>query len=302
MDYLINPKVFSAAVTLPACVADEHLKLANGDHIKVLIYIMRNMSDDVSVEEISEQTGVSEYDVKEALLYWESTGILLPKKTETVPQEKKKSAVVRDEKPSRNDVAKRGAEDPKIRYLLQESQMKLCKNLKTNETATLVWLYDDLGLDVSVILMIIQFALANEKANIRFIEKTAVDLVDRGITSISDVDEELRRMTMLKEAWLIVSSAFGIERRKPSQKEMENCLLWVDEWKMSKDMLVCAYEACVDSKSKFSFPYVAKIIEVWHSKGYKKPEDVEKAPKKEQEGNYGSYSIDEFEKMLNNKD
>ena len=40
MNYIIDPKVFSAVFTVPAAVADEHLKLARGEHIKVLLYIM----------------------------------------------------------------------------------------------------------------------------------------------------------------------------------------------------------------------------------------------------------------------
>ena len=34
MNYLINPKAFSAVFTVPAAVADKHLKLARGEHIK----------------------------------------------------------------------------------------------------------------------------------------------------------------------------------------------------------------------------------------------------------------------------
>ena len=60
-----------------------------------------------------------------------------------------------------------------------------------------------------------------------------------------------------------------------------------------------AYDECVNKKSKFSFPYVAKIIEVWHEKGYMKPEDIEKAPKK---NDFASYDMDLYEKMINSKD
>ena len=69
MSYLINPKAFSAVFTVPAAVADKHLKLARGEHIKVLLYIMRNMSVNPDNAEIAAATGLSEYDVAEALLY-----------------------------------------------------------------------------------------------------------------------------------------------------------------------------------------------------------------------------------------
>ncbi len=302
MEYRINPTAFSAVFTLPAAVADNHLKLARGEHIKVLLYIMRNMTAPIEPDTIAEAVGVSEYDVKEALLYWADAGILnsdgaLEKKTEIKPK-----TTGRAEKPSRNDVARRGAEDEKISYLLRETQLRLGRNLKSNEASTLVWLYDDEGLDVSLILMIVQYAAAHNKANIRFIESTAVDWINKGIDTVAAADAELNNMAVCEQAWRIVSAAFGLERRKPSKKETELSVMWINDWKMSREMLNAAYEECVNTKSKFSFPYTAKIIESWHEKGYKTPEDIMGDKKAEEKEDFAAYNIDLFEKMLNAKD
>ncbi len=300
MNYLINPKAFSAVFTVPAAVADKHLKLARGEYIKVLLYIMRNMSVNSDNAEIAAATGLSEYDVAEALLYWESAGILMPDGKPAEKAEIKAPAVKQNAKPDRADVARRGAEDEKIRYLLTETQMKLGRNLKSNETSTLVWLYDDLGLDVSLILMIVQYAAAHGKARIGFIESTATDWVDRGISTIAAADKELNQMAMSEQAWGIVCSAFGFGKRKPSKNELKLSLMWVDDWKMSREMLTAAYNACVDGISKFDIKYISKILENWHEKGYKTPDDIEE--KKNSGGekeSFAAYDIDLFEKMLN---
>lgn len=302
MNYRINPSAFSAVFTVPAEVADRHLKLARGEHIKVLLYIMRNMTVPINTSVIAEAVGISEYDVKEALLYWADAGILICDGDLKENAEIKPKTVNRAQKPTRRDVARRGNEDEKISYLLRETQMRLGRNLKSNETGTLVWLYDDEGLDVSLILMIVQYAAAHNKANIRFIESTAVDWINKGIDTVADADAELNRMAMGDQAWKIVSSAFGLERRKPSKKETEFSLLWVNDWKMSKEMLEAAYEECVNAKSKFSFPYTAKIIESWHEKGFKTPKDIQKSKQDVEKEGYAAYDIDLFEKMLNTKD
>lgn len=305
MGYYINPAAFSAVFTVPAEVADRHLKLAKGEHIKVLLYIMRNMSSGIDAEVIAKECGVTEYDANEALLYWADAGILMPDNPQPAAGKIKPAAVKKQTKPARGDVARRGAEDEKIKYLLQETQMRFGRNLKSNEASTLVWLYDDQGMDVSLILMIVQYAAAHNKANMRFIESTAVDWLDRGIDNVSAADEELRKIAMGEEAWRIVSTVFGFERRKPSKKENELSLKWIDEWKISKEMLEAAYDACVDAKSKFSFAYVAKIIESWHEKGYKKPEDIEKRAGSAgagEETDYAAYNLELFEEMLNKKD
>lgn len=302
MNYYINPASFSAVFTLPSSVVDNFLKFSKAEHIKVLLYIMRNMSAEIEESDISKACGVSENDVKEALLYWADSGILLPKDTPLASIEApKKQSVTKSEKPTRLDVARRG-DDPKIRYLLRETQMKFARNLKSNEASTLVWLYDDQGLDVSLILLIVEYAVRHNKANIRFIESTAVDWVQKGICDIESADEELKRMAMSEQAWGIVSAAFGLEKRKASQKETDFSYLWLNDWGFSKEMLERAYEECVNAKSKFSFAYTAKILENWHSKGYKNPQDIEEKKELQKENDFAAYDLDLFEKMLNSKD
>ena len=301
MNYIIDPKVFSAVFTVPAAVADKHLKLARGEHIKVLLYIMRNMSVNPDNAEIAAAAGLSEYEVEEALLYWAGAGILLPDGRSAEKAEIKAPAVKQNAKPDRADVARRGAEDEKIRYLLTETQMKLGRNLKSNESSTLVWLYDDLGLDVSLILMIVQYAAAHGKPRIGFIESTATDWVNRGIDTIAEADRELNKMARSEQAWGIVCSSFGLEKRKPSKNELKLSLMWTDEWKMSREMLTAAYNACVDSISKFDMKYVSKILENWHEKGYKTPDDIEEKKKNDntESESFATYDLDLFEKMIN---
>ena len=303
MEYYINSAVLTSTFPLPASVVDQYLKLAKAEHVKVLLYIFRKMTVEMPLSEISEQTGVSEYDVKEALLYWADTGILLPKAAQK-PKESEvaKKAVTKAEKPSREDVAIRGMEDPKISFMLREAQMKFARNLKGNETNTLVWLYDDLGLDVSLILLIVQYAATNNKANIRFIESVAVDWVNRGIDNLQLAEEELRKLTLQEQCWRTVCSVFGIEYRKPSAKELSASYLWINEWKIPRELLNSAYEECVDKKSKFSFAYVAKIIENWHEKGIKSAKDLEGNKKETKKADFAAYDLDLYEKMLNSKD
>ena len=301
MDYYINPDVFFSSFTVPTSLVEGHLCLAKGDHIKVLLYILCHRTQFPSLKEIADGTQVSEYDIKEALLYWADAGILVPKNTEPVTA-KSVPSVKRNAKPQRNDIARRALEDPKISYLLNETQMKFGRTLKQNECNTLVWLYDDQGMDVSLIMFIVQYAVAQNKANIRFIESTATDWLSKGIETVAEADEEIRKAAASNQAWKIVCSAFGIEARKPSKKELESSFTWVEELKFSKEMLYAAYEACVDTKSKFSFPYVSKIIESWHAKGYKNPEDIKGIPKNHKGEDYAAYDLDIFEKMLNSKD
>ena len=304
MEYYINPAAFSTAFTVPGAVVDRYLKLTDGGHVKVLLFVLRNMGEIPDAEKIAQETGVTVYNVKEALLYWADAGILLPKDQPAAAVKPKKStAVTKQAKPARADIARRGAEDEKVCYLLREAQMKFGRNLKTNESSTLLFLYDDLGLDISLILMIVQYALAQERCNISFIEKIAVNWVNQGIDTLSEAERELSRLAMEQQAWSIVRKAFGLEKRNPGPKEQTLCFKWVSEWGFSGEMLRYAYGACVDEISKISFPYADKILQSWHEKGYKKPDEVIDTPKKAKaKTGHSAYDLDLFEKMLNSDD
>ncbi|MBR6509392.1 MAG: DnaD domain protein [Clostridia bacterium] len=300
MDYYVNFASLTSVFTVPATVVDNHLKLAKAEHIKVLLYIMRNFNEEINVKNIAEKIAVSEYDVKEALLYWADASILLPKEAPPKTEEKKK-AVAKCEKPSRSDVAKRGLEDPKIQYMLTQTQSKFGRNLKGNEASSLVWLYDDLGLDVSVILLIVQYAVTHKRANISFIESTAVNWYNEGINSIAQAEEELNKITLTETAWGIVCKAFSIERRKPSKKEAEYSYKWLEEWKITEQQLSEAYEECVNIKTKLNMPYIDGILANWHKSGGKSADEV-KSKKSGKKSDFAAYDIDLYEKMLNSKD
>ena len=302
MNFYVNPACLMSAFTLPTAIADSHLTLVKPEHLKVIVYIFRNFAEGINIEKISNELKISEYDVKEGLLYWADAGILIQENTVVSNCDKKEKAVIKSEKPNRLDVAKRGAGDLKIRYLLNETQMKLGRNLKTNETSTLVWLYEDEGLDVSIILLIVQYAVTHNKANIRFIEQTAVDWINKGIDTMASAEAELQVLAEQEHAWKTVSAVFGLERRKPSLKENEHSRRWIFEWKISTELLSRAYDECVNAKSKFSFPYVAKIIENWHTKGITSPDELENKPTEKEKDDFGAFDLDLYEKMINSKD
>ena len=307
MAYYLNPANLSTAFTVPCSVCDEHLKFSSEIQLKVLLCFIRNMNNGVETSFIAELLGIPESEVQDALDYWTQLEILLSDKKTVETPKKQTEAVVRGEKPTRADVARRGAEDKKIAFLLRETQLKFGRMLKSNESSTLVWLYDDLGMEVSVILMIIQHAVNENRKNIGYIEKTAVDWNNRGITTVAAAENELIESARRKTAWSLVQAVFCMERRMPSTKESHYADCWVNEWGFSEEMLKAAYDACVDVKSKLSIPYINKILEDWHKAKAQTVADIEKlkenkTKKQGKKTSGATYDIDLFEKMLNSED
>ena len=299
MIYNVNPAIFSSTYAIPTDVADKYLKIATHTQLKVLLYFMRNISDGIDSQKISDALRLDINETEDALTFWQQRDILIgetPKETEAKP------IIINSSMPTRADVIKRGLEDKQLMFLLREAQLKFGRNLKQNESQLLVALYDDYGMDPSVILLLLQYAVREGKCNLSFVKKTAAFWLSQGVETVIDAERLIAETAKQNLAWSIVQNAFGIERRKPSAKEQELSNLWINEWKISADMLKAAYDACIDSKTKLSFAYVAKIIEVWHKDGITSPEQItaKKTKAKQQDKNgYAGYDLDLFEKMLN---
>ncbi len=307
MNYFANPAMFQKNFNVPSVVAEKHLKLATPTQLRVLLYVLSHLSEDPADGEIASALSLPESDVADALSYWGAAQIFIPKTGGVAvaesrePKKVVKSAVV---KPSREEIIRRGTENEQIAELLQEAQNKFGRSLKFNETSSLVWLFDDLGMDISLILMLLEYAKAEAKLNVSFIERTAIEWTNNGVDSIITAEKYITAMYEKKTAWRIVEAAFGIEPRMASKKELEYAGLWVKDWGFSREMLRAAYEKCVDVKSKFDIRYTARILENWHLNGYTTIKDIEEAEsarksQKKKHTTFASSDISEIDAMLN---
>ncbi len=303
MEFSLNFKSMSSSFPVPCDVADKYIKLASAEQIKALLLVMRDLSDKISADIIANKLNISKTDAEDALLFWVRCGIL--ERENTAPEKKEKNVVISTELPTRRDVITRGMEDDKVRLLLREAQLKFGRNIKNNESRLLVSLYDDYGMDVSVILLLLQHLAAQNKANLSNIKSTAARWLKSGVENVLDAEKIIAEDAKGKLAFSVVRNAFGIEQRLPSDRESELSNLWVNEWGMSPEMLKAAYNACIDSKTKLSFPYIAKILEKWHSAGYKTVEEVKSGENrqngKRQKGknDFAGFDLDAFEAKLN---
>lgn len=306
MNSLINPSVYSDTFALPGNVVDSHIKLASAVQLKVLLYIFRHSNQELGADDIADALSFNIEEVGDALGYWTGAGILNAsvQSAETKTPVTKK-ARMQSAKPTREEVARLWSGDPKLQFLYREAQSVFCRGLKQNEASLLAGLYFDEGMDVSVILMLLKLAKQQEKLNTRFIESTAVDWIDSGVETIADAEEKMNLALLYDQCWKLVCSAFGIPKRKPSKKESELALLWVNEWKYDRAVLTKAYEICVDSTGEFSIPYIKAIIEKWHKNGVKKVEDIkeeEKPDKKPKKNDFAAYDKDLINQILNSEE
>lgn len=312
MDYCVNPAALGAVFMVPCQVVDRHIKLAGAVQLKVLLWVMRHVGEPIDLEKIAAALSLPAMDVSDALTYWVEAGLIQSLGAPVQPAEPEAPKVpVRAArpmptavKPGREDVAKRGLESPEIAFLLKEAQMKFGRGLRQNESSTLVWLHDDEGMGVALILMLIEFAISESRCNIGFIERTALDWISRGITNIEQAEERICEIHNQRTAWRKVEKAMGIDHRMPTAKELQNAYTWVEDWGFSSEMLRAAYEECVDNTAKVSMAYIGRVLENWHKQGVTSPaaaaaaKSAKARPKKQEKKSYAGYDMDLVQRMI----
>lgn len=299
MKYHINTESLGSTVMLPTPVIDKWIKLASNTQLKVILYVFRNIANGLDAENTVKALGLGIDEVSDALSFWEERGLLYSEK-EVIKEKETKNIVQKTEMPTREDVIARGLEDDNVKLIMREAQIFFGRGLKQNENSYLLYLYDDCGMDPAVILYLLSHSAAAGKCNLKYIKETSNRWLKEGVETVADAERVINLSAREELAWRTVQSIFGMEKRKPSEKEKITASLWLNDWEIPTDILKAAYDTCVDTTSKFSFPYVAKIVEKWHKKGYKTVEDVKEDEKKNQTSkqNYAGYDIDTIKEFL----
>ena len=312
MAFTINLGNWGSVFAVPSKVADEKLKLSSAYQLRVLLYVLGHNNMNFTNEEIGKALAMHEEDVKDALTYWVQEGILAfkddvytpsdvpvennsrkeistptvqvkeekpvikEKVVEQVAEIPQRTVMPRPQKPNHTQIAMMVAKDKTLVDLLNEVQMILGKTMSNSDTATIVYLYDTCGLPAPVILMVVQYCMVINKPNLRTIERIGVQWADEGISTVLEADAKIQEATQSTVAFKRVASVFGIHiAGNPSQKQLSYANKWVEDWKFSDEMLLEAYERCLDAKGEMKFSYIDGILKRWYNDGIKNISEIE---------------------------
>lgn len=190
--------------------------------------------------------------------------------------------------------------NPSFTSLLDSCQMILGKVFNTAEATIIIGMVDHLSLSPEYIMLLFAHAKNMGKDSIRYIEKMALSLFDRGILTYAELIEEVSAKEAAAEMENYVRKLFGLGRRALIDSEREMIDRWTNEFKMSREMIAKAYEITVSKTNEASFPYMNAIIENWHKAGYGTVDEVlsaEEAYKRDKEAkdaSRSSFTTDEF--------
>lgn len=282
----INFAAFGSAFVVPTALVDNNIKLATESSLKVLLYVLRHSDKELTVESISDAVLVHPDEVRNAVEFWGERGFLIADNAQpTTPQPTEKptpqpapvtlnpeppvvskTVVSRLQRPDNHFVSVLLSEDKQLKDLVNDVEFALGKILSPSDKACIVMMRETLGLPCDVINLLVNYCASNGKSNMRAIEKMAVNWSDKGIFTLEDADRMIERMALSNTAWQHVSSLFGIRNiGLPTSYQLNYADTWCNEWKFNDDMLLEAYERCVNTKGEYNIKYINGILKKWYN-------------------------------------
>ncbi|MBP3705059.1 MAG: DnaD domain protein [Clostridia bacterium] len=321
MGYSLQLGAWSSVFAVPGALIDHYIKIADGDQLKVILWLLRHNGRSYSAEEIADGTGITPQSAEQAIRFWVQNELLAqendvlsstlrPAAPTDAPQAAPAPAVQTNPVPAaprrmlRPDgiyISERVEASPSIRRLVEEAEAMLGKTLSPALSGTLIQAHEDYGLPCEVILMLVAYANKIGRANTSYIESTVRNWADSNILSIEAAEEKIRELDETAVAWKRCESAFGMtSRRAPSKNESQYAHRWIIEWKMPDELLNEAYNRCVDNTGKVNMKYINAVLERWYNAGIRTLKDAvdEKiaADARRETKRSPSYDLDAYEK------
>ena len=292
---------------IPDFFIDRHLANASGEFVKVYLYIQRHLktSVDLNIRTIADSLYMTEADVRRALAYWQTEGVLqfsepapvniygaaaldgsfphnqiptgtsmpgtvpptAPHSTASVPST---SAVPVKETLAPTVVTTR-MEEEGLSHLAFMADTYLGKPLSQTELNTLFYFYDRLRFPVDLIEYLLEYCVSNNKKSMRYIETVAISWYEQGIDTI---DKAKEAMVIYNKNYYAVMKAFGISNRNPGPAEAAFIKKWLEDYCFDLTIILEACNRTIAAISQPSFPYAESILARWKKAQVHTLEDI----------------------------
>ena len=291
--------------------AGELLREMSAGEMRLLIYILSpcRAGRDISDKSAAEDLKMDENEVRSALNYLVSTGLITASgerppvqiKEETASTGRKVVTVTGSEIPhyTGQEIEKLFEREPRLGDYIGECQRILGRMFTPHEINKLLALREFYGLDIEYVMILCDYCKSRSKGTVPYVEKVAKNMMDSEITTVAALEERINFMKKYDSVEDFIRRLLGVGARAMTQKEKKFIEKWT-ELDMPQDVIELAYEIAVNNTGAPSMPYMNRVLLNWNDAGYrtgaKVLEGIEEYRKKKESAPpaSGSFSTDEF--------
>ena len=290
---------------------DEYMADANGEYVKIYLYLLRCMNsgeESILISRMADKFDHTEKDIRRALRYWEKvkllrlefddeeqlTGIYLvdtakakkskkgkgdsvslrrESKSEEVRQEKKEDMPPTKTYYTKDDLENFG-KDETVQEMLYAAERMCGRNLTQTDSNTILFWYEELGFSADVIEYLVEYSVENGHKSIRYMEKVAQSWKEAGIATVAEAKEHVKSRSRIYNK---VIKCFGITGRGLGETELAFLDKWKKEYKFTDEMIAEACRRTMEATHNPSFAYADSILTRWKDNKITNLTEVEEA-------------------------
>ncbi|MBQ7935687.1 MAG: DnaD domain protein [Clostridia bacterium] len=260
------------SVAVPTRVVDGLLGIATGAQLKVLLFLMRFDKLAHDTADIAKFCNIPVSDVESAIDFWVKERIFVKEQgklrlvsgTKTIqPKElpRVQPTIILEET------------SKDFRDMIAEIQRLTGKPMNALMVSLFYNMAENLHFSPEMIVQLTAYCNSIGKFSYRYMETVAAAWYDDGIDTFEKAEEKIRLLEESRAMENRLARAFGV-RTAFSSKQKELIAAW-SAMGLSEELIMEAYNRCMDRKGQMSFAYMNKILEDWGNKGYKKLVDIE---------------------------
>ena len=287
------------ATLLPNDFIDNYMVNANGEFVKVYLFLLRHLDDPCStltIPMIADCLNNTENDILRAFRYWETEGLLTLEKDadgritgielqktgfsqsaqKTAPAADKPVCTEPESRPAAPAASKAVPIDTfraqkELKSLLFIAEQYLGKTLTRTDVDTITYFYDTLHMSADLIEYLIETCVENGHKSMHYIQKVALSWSDSGIETVSQAREQ---SAAYSRNCFTVLNAFGIKNRGPAASELTYIKKWAEEYGFTSDIIQEACRRTISATHQPSFEYADSILTKWHNSNIRHIADI----------------------------
>lgn len=266
--------------SLPDIFFTQYLPEANGDYIKIYLYILflSKYDKDIKVNDLSKKLGLSLKVIQDGMKYWEDQGVFTRKNTGYVInniQEKELHQLYKPKVSLSADQIQKSAESQKRAKTIEYINNRYFSGLMPTS-----W-YPDIELwfkkyqfEDEVMIALFEYCFDKSALHKNYVQVVADAWFKNQIKNFNDLDLYYEKQEKLNKIANMISKKLGLSRQL-SQYEYAYIEKWVIDFGFSFDIIEIALKRTT-SKVNPSFDYLDKLMTDWKDRGFKTAEQVNK--------------------------
>lgn len=289
----LKNKFQTNATLLPNDFIDNYMVDANGEFVKVYLFLLRHLDDPCSsltIATIADCLNNTEKDILRAFRYWEKKGLLRAERDAegriTALELQKMSFSGGGLSSAAQNNSSTSTEAPaaskavpidsfraqkEIKSLLFIAEQYLGKTLTHTEMETITYFYDTLHMSADLIEYLIESCVENGHKSMHYIRKVAFSWVEEGIETVAQAKEQ---SALYSKNCYTVLNAFGIKNRGPASSELTYIKKWAEDYAFSADIIEEACRRTIAATHQPSFEYADSILTKWHEKNIRHLKEI----------------------------